>query len=159
MRFTKQFEMVALMTWLAVIGSRLVAAPSAGHAHAHPAEGPHHGTLIELGKEDYHAELVHDHATDTVTIYILDSSATKSVLIGAKQVTLNMRAGGKPQQFALAAEPQKGDAPGSASAFTAKSKELCRAIDEPGASGRLNVEIGGKIYVGKVGGHSHIHRH
>lgn len=31
------------------------------HAHAHPSEGPHGGDLIELGNEEYHAELVHPH--------------------------------------------------------------------------------------------------
>lgn len=135
------------------------AAPAGGHAHAHPSVGPHHGTLIELGKEDYHAELVHDDETDTVTIHILDSSARKSVPIAAKQLTLNMRSGGKPQQFALTAQPQPGEAAGSASAFTATGKELCRTIDAKAASGRLNVEIGGKVYVGSVGGHSHGHKH
>ena len=33
------------------------------HEHDHPSEGPHHGSLIELGKEAYHAELVHDEKT------------------------------------------------------------------------------------------------
>ncbi|MCE9629390.1 MAG: hypothetical protein K8S94_01540 [Planctomycetia bacterium] len=159
MRFMKRCQAVALMCGLAAVGARLEAAPAAGHAHAHPTEGPHHGGLIELGKEDYHAELVHDDATDTVTIHILDSSATKPVPITAKQLTLNMRTAGKPQQFTLSAQPQKGDAAGSASAFATTSKEICRAIDGSGASGRLNVEIGGKIYVGKVGGHSHNHKH
>lgn len=159
MRFLKRFPLMALMCWLAAIGARLEAAPSARHAHSHSSEGPHHGMLIELGKEDYHAELVHDDATATVTIYILDSSVTKSVPITAKHITLNMRAGGKPQQFVLAAQPQKGEATGSASAFTVTGNDLCRAIDEHGVTGRLNVEIEGKMYVGKVGGHSHAHQH
>jgi hypothetical protein len=38
-------------------------------------------------------------------------------------------------------------------------KPVCQAIDAHGATGRLNVEIGGKMYVGKVGGHSHGHQH
>ncbi|NQV24291.1 MAG: hypothetical protein HQ518_07965 [Rhodopirellula sp.] len=29
--------------------------------HAHPTHGPHGGDLIELGNEEYHAELVHPH--------------------------------------------------------------------------------------------------
>ena len=33
--------------------------PHAGHAH--PSHGPHGGDLIELGNEEYHAELVHPH--------------------------------------------------------------------------------------------------
>jgi len=159
MRFMKRFQVVALLCGLATVGARLEAAPAAGHAHAHPTEGPHHGALIELGKEDYHAELVHEDATDTVTIYILDSSATKPVPIAAKQLTLNMRAGGKPQQFMLAAQPQQGEVAGSASAFAASGKQICQAIDAKGTSGRLNVEIGGKVYVGNVGGHSHNHNH
>jgi len=159
MLFMKRFEMAALVLGLLAFGTRLEAAPAAGHAHAHPTEGPHHGALIELGKEDYHAELVHDDATDTVTIYILDSSATKSVPITAKQLTLNMRAGRKPQQFVLAAQPKTGDADGSASVFAASGKQISQAIDTKGASGRLNVEIEGKIYVGNVGGNSHNHKH
>lgn len=36
--------------------------PHAGHAH--PSHGPHGGDLIELGNEEYHAELVHPHGHD-----------------------------------------------------------------------------------------------
>jgi hypothetical protein len=36
--------------------------PHAGHAH--PTHGPHGGDLIELGNEEYHAELVHPHGRD-----------------------------------------------------------------------------------------------
>jgi hypothetical protein len=68
-----------------------------GHVHAHPTEGPHHGALIELGREDYHAELVHDDATNTVTIYMLDGAAKDAVAIDAKQLTVNLLVGGKPQ--------------------------------------------------------------
>ena len=51
-----------------------------GHAHAHPAHGPHDGHLIELGEEEYHAELTHDDATKSVTVYLLDKE-TKRVEI------------------------------------------------------------------------------
>jgi hypothetical protein len=161
MRLVKLFFVTAAICAMSAIGAACVsAAPAAnGHAHAHPTEGPHHGSLIELGKEDYHAELVHDDKADTVTIYILDGAAAKAVPIPAKQVTLNMRAAGKPQQFTLTAVRQEGDPEGSASAFAAMGKPVCQAIDAHGATGRLNVEIGGKMYVGKVGGHSHGHQH
>ena len=33
-------------------------------AHAHPSEGPHGGELIELGNEEYHAELLHPEGHD-----------------------------------------------------------------------------------------------
>jgi hypothetical protein len=157
MLLMKRVPAVAIMCGLAMVGARVKAAPTAGHPHAHPTEGPHHGVLIELGKEDYHAELVHDGSTDTVTIYILDSSATTPVAITAKQLTLNMRGKGTPQQFVLAAHPQTGEADGLASAFAATGEQISRAIDAKGASGRMNVEIDGRIYVGNVGGHSHHH--
>ena len=160
MRFAKRMRTAMVVCGMAVAGTTgLRAAPPAAHAHAHahPTEGPHRGALIELGKEDYHAELVHDEKTDTVTIHLLDGAAEKAVPIPAKHLTLNMRAAGKAQQFALAAAPQEGDPEGSTSAFAAKDKALCRALDAPGASGRLNVEIGGKVYVGRVGGHTHAH--
>ena len=158
------FAMLACGVAAAVVSLTSVeAAPSAAakpaHGHAHPTEGPHHGSLIELGKEDYHAELVHDDKTDTVTIYILDGTAAKAVPIPAKQVMLNMRAAGKPQQFTLTAARQEGDPEGSASAFATTSKQVAQALHAHGATGRLNVEIGGKIYVGKVGGHTHPHPH
>lgn len=130
-----------------------------GHAHAHPTEGPHHGTLIELGKEDYHAELVHDDAANTVTIYILDGAAKDAVPIDAKQLTLNLLVGGKPQQFQLAASPQPADPEGRCSAFGCTSEPMCKALDAKGTTGRVNVEVSGKRFVGKLGGHTHHHPH
>lgn len=130
-----------------------------GHVHAHPTEGPHHGSLIELGREDYHAELVHDDATDTVTIYMLDGAAKDAVAIDAKQLTLNLLVGGKPQQFQLAARPQPTDPEGKCSAFGSTSEPMCKALDAKGTTGRLNVEVVGKMYVGKLGGHTHNHAH
>lgn len=160
MRFVTQVRVAMLACGMAVAEMAVIqAAPPAAHDHAHPTEGPHHGTLIELGKEDYHAELVHDEKADTVTIYILDGAVAKAVPIQAKQITLNMRAAGKSQQFPLVAVRQQGDPEGSASAFAATSKQISQSLDAHGATGRLNVEISGKMYVGKVGGHSHAHPH
>lgn len=160
MRFIQQV-VVTMTTGLAAFGgvATATAAPAGApaHAHAHPTEGPHHGSLIELGREDYHAELVHDDTTDTVTIYILDAAAAKAVPIAAKQLMLNVRAAGKVQQFPLAAQPQTTDPDGSSSAFAATDKQLCTLLDTKGSSGRLNVEIAGKRYVGQVGGHTHPH--
>ena len=84
MRFVQQAMVVMTAGLVACGGVATATAASAGapaHAHAHPTEGPHHGSLIELGKEDYHAEFVHDDTTDTVTIYILDAAAAKAVPI------------------------------------------------------------------------------
>jgi hypothetical protein len=130
-----------------------------GHAHVHPTEGPHHGSLIELGREEYHAELVHDHHAGTVTIYILDGAAAAAVPTTAKQAMLNLVVAGKPRQFRLMPVPQPADPTGTASAFTGTGEELCHAIDAKDLKGRLNVEITGKIYTGGVRPQSCSHAH
>jgi hypothetical protein len=128
-------------------------------AHAHPTEGPHGGTLIELGKEDYHAELVHDEAADTVTVYLLDGAAKEPVAIDAKQLSLNLIVGGKPQQFPLDAQPQSNDPAGKYSAFGSTSAVIGKALHAKGTTGRLNVTVAGKVFVGKLGAHTHPHPH
>lgn len=123
-----------------------------GHKHAageHAETGPHGGHLIELGKEDYHAELTHDEAAHVVTIYILDGKAKDSVPIPAPEVTVNVAAGGAPKQFKLAAAPQAGESP-MASCFRLKSEGLCEALDAPNANGRLAVTINGKQFIGNI---------
>jgi len=159
MRFLRQADalMMATLVTLGAATPAPAAPAAAAHAHAHPAEGPHHGTLIELGREDYHAELVHDQKADTVTIYILDAAATAAVPIATAPLTLNVRAGGTAQQFPLAAKPQSTDPVGTSSAFTTGDKRVGQALHAKGATGHLNVEIAGKRYVGRVGGHSHAH--
>ena len=129
------------------------------HAHVHPAEGPHQGSLIELGREDYHAELVHDPATHTMTIYLLDAAAKNAVTIPAKQLSLNLLVAGKPQQYQLTAQPQPTDQEGMCSAFSSASETMCKALDAKGTTGRLNVPIGGKVFSGRIDAHTHAHPH
>jgi len=130
-----------------------------GHAHAHAAEGPHHGSLIELGRGDYHAELVHDSSTHTMTIYLLDGAAENAVAIPAKQLSLNLLVAGKPQQYQLTAEPQPTDQEGMCSTFSSASEPMCMAIDAKGTTGRLSVPIAGKVFSGRIDAHTHVHPH
>jgi hypothetical protein len=128
-----------------------------GHDHAageHSETGPHGGHLIELGKEDYHAELIHDETAHVVTIYILDGKAKESVPISESEVTINAVAGGAPKQFKLAAVSQPGESP-KASSFRLESEELCDALDAPNANGRLAVTISGKRFLGDIEHHDH----
>jgi len=161
----RAFGLVAMGLAVACLGggaSALAAQPKPqriAHAHVHPTEGPHHGSLIELGREDYHAELVHDDAANTVTIYMLDGAAKDSMPIDAKQLTLNLLVGGKPQQYQLTAKPQSTDPEGRCSAFGCTNEAMCRALDAKGTTGRLNVEVLGKMFVGKLSGHAHNHTH
>lgn len=124
--------------------------------HAHPTEGPHHGDLIELGNEEYHAEILHDDDTGAITIYVLDGGATEQVPIEATEVTINATHDGKPEQFKLAAQPDDNDPQGKSSRFVSNDKELAHHLDEEGAEPRLVLTIDGKSYRGVI---SHDHDH
>ena len=125
-----------------------------GHdEHDHPTTGPHQGTLVELGNEQYHAEVVHDEKAGSVTIYILDHTAKKAVAIKADEIVINLKHHGKGEQFKLAAAPDKGDTSGS-SRFQSEDKELSEDLDVEGAEARVVIEIGGKSYSGEL---KHIH--
>ncbi len=127
-----------------------------GHGgHEHPSHGPHDGDLVELGKEEYHAEVVHDHDAGSVTIYILDSAASKTVAIEAKEIVVNLKHDGKGEQFKLSASPDAADAGGS-SKFVSTDKEFAEELDHNHGDATLVVTIQGKQYRGKI---SHDHDH
>lgn len=132
-----------------------------GHDHGeHASEGPHHGHLIELGNEEYHAELTHDEASKTVAIYLLDGSAKSSVAIPDPEIILNLSVDGKLKQFKLAGTPQSTDPQGSCSKFSLTNEELLEALESPKTSGRLNVTIKGKPYNGAIKHEAHgAHEH
>ncbi len=121
--------------------------------HAHGEEGPHHGHLIELGNEEYHAELTHDDATKTVTIYLLGKDAKTAVAIADAEVVLNLVSVGKPQQVKLAAAAQESDPAGQASRFTIVDEAVLEALEAPEMTGRLNVTIAGTPYSGEIEHH------
>lgn len=126
-----------------------------GHDHAaeeggHPTEGPHHGHLIELGEEEYHAELAHHDVTNSVLIYLLDKEAKKPVSSGDKEVVLNLVVDGKPVQTKIPAKPEPGDAEGESSRYIIEDAELLKALEAEKTTGRLTVTIAGEEYSGKV---------
>ena len=128
-------------------------------SHAHASKGPHHGILIELGNEKYHAELVHDE--QSVTIYMLDSSAKKANAVEATEVTINLVHDGKPAQFNLPAAPDSDDPAGKSSRFTLQDVKLVEELEHGHAAAKLNILIDGKSYRGEIHhdheGHDHAH--
>lgn len=139
-------------------GSPASGTPTSGaddHAHAHPSEGLHHGDLIELGNEEYHAELVHGEGGE-VTIYVLDSAAKVAVPIEATEVTINLTHDGEAEQFKLVASPDTGDVAGKSSRFTLKDKHLAEDLDAKGTVAKLVLTINGTQYTGKID-HDHDH--
>ncbi|MFI4875145.1 MAG: hypothetical protein ACIALR_07400 [Blastopirellula sp. JB062] len=157
---------VALATLVAALGCTS-SAPSAhdddhagheghSHDHAHPTEGPHGGELIELGSEEYHAELVHDEMSDSVTIYLLDSAAKKKIAIEATELSVNLKLDGKGEQFKLVADPDSDDPAGKSSRFTSTDARLADQLHHEEGDAQLVVSIDGKQYRGAIA-HDHSH--
>ena len=127
--------------------------------HAHPSEGPHHGDLVELGNEEYHAEVVHGEG-GSVSVYILDSAAKLAVPIDAAELTINITHDGNAEQFKLPADRDASDPDGKSSRFTLKDEELSADLDSHDVAARLAVTIEGKAFSGKIvhdheGEHAH----
>lgn len=123
--------------------------------HGHASEGPHHGSLVELGNEEYHAEVVHDDATGTVTVYLLDSAAKKSETTTATEAVINLKHGDTPEQFKLAAQPEEGNPAGQTSRFTLTDMELVEHLHEAAAGVKLNITIGDTPYSGAIPAEDH----
>lgn len=126
---------------------------SSHNDHNHPTHGPHEGELIELGNEDYHAELVH--GEPGISIYLLDSSAKQPVVIPATTLVLSLKKDGAVKTFELAAKPEPDAPEGQTSHFASDDEELHQWLDG-GAEGALSLEIQGKSFTGKV---AHDHEH
>lgn len=127
------------------------------HAHEHPTEGPHGGSLIELGEEQYHAELVHDDAAQTATIYLLDAAGKTAVAIADPSVRINLTHEGEAMQFELAASRQETDPEGQSSMFTSSDASLAEHLDHAGDSAQLVVTIEGTQFRGSLAAHDHDH--
>jgi hypothetical protein len=131
--------------------------------HAHPTEGPHGGHLIELGDEQFHAELLHDEATHTVTVHILDASGKKPVAIEQDALSLQIFQDGKFVNYVL--KPAGEPGAGGASQFAITSEPLTDLLlHEENVQGRLRATIDGNEYTGIVehaahdhAGHDHDH--
>jgi hypothetical protein len=133
------------------------------HEHDHADEGPHGGHIIELGNEDYHAELTHDDDAHRVGVYFLGDDAKTAKPIDAESVTINVAVDGKPSSYTLPAAPQEGEAEGKSSYFELVSEPLNIVVsgksESPRTNARLNVTIEGKPYVGLVETEAHDHDH
>jgi len=125
--------------------------------HAHLSEGPHHGDLVELGNEEFHAEVVHGEG-GRVSVYILDSSAKAAVPIDATELTINITHDGNAEQFKLPADRDAADPEGKSSRFSLKDEELASDLDSHDAAAKLVVMINGKSYSGKIA-HDHDAEH
>ena len=59
--------------------------------HDHPTAGPHHGALVELGAEEFHAEVVHDDTAGVLTVYLLDAKAKEAAKSESAEILINVK--------------------------------------------------------------------
>jgi len=125
-----------------------VAAPAHDHSHE---SGPNGGHLIELGEEEFHAELVFDGETRVTTIYVLDGHAKSPVPIKATELELHLEGEGDETELLFAASPLESDGEGMSSRFVLAADDLPESVkDEEEIKGHLHIEIDGKMFAGDI---------
>lgn len=111
---------------------RTVSAPHA-RSHDHGAEehhhehtAPHGGTLIEIGEEAAHLEVLLDWDKGLLTIYMLDGEAEHPVRLSANDFQMTIEAGGEPFTLTLnaVADELTGETIGDTARFQAASEKL-----------------------------------
>lgn len=109
-----------------------------GHEHA----APHGGTLVELGDEFAHIELVLDAASGTLTAYSLDGEAEAGVRLAQPAITVRfVRPGEPPREVTLPAiaNPLTGETATDSSQFRAIIPALKGATTFDGSIARVVV--------------------
>jgi len=124
-----------------------------GHDHAAHAHSPKHGGhLIELGRNhEYHAELLDDHKTESVTVWLMDSHM-EPLTVDEATISLVMTVGDDTQSFDL-----KGTQPGGSDEFSSDDAKLMEMIEAEEATGKLRVQIEGTPFSGSFDHHGHDH--
>lgn len=129
--------------------------PDHGHAHVH---GPHDGHIVELGHEEYHAEVVFDAAARKLTVYLLGADVKTPQLLAEPSLSVHLEGGPAPVSLTLNAEPLEGEADGQSSRFSLSEgvPETIKDIED--VHGEVVVTIADKQYKGEIG-HDHAHAH
>lgn len=131
--------------------------------HVHYGAGPHGGSIIELGGEDYHAELVIDHESHTVKVYLLSADAKTPLKTNANRVTLSIDS--KTDLVLLAPKVNETEQ-GEVSSFELSNADVIHSIVDQGyLHGDLSVQIDDKPFVSHLdihlehGEHKPDHKH
>ena len=134
--------------------------PQAGHNQgddghdesAHDHSPKHGGHLIEIGRNhEYHAELVDDHKTESVTIYMMDSHM-EPLTLAESSISLVLTAGDKTETFELL-----GTQPGGSASFSSNDAKMMAMIEGEDVKGKVRVSIDGKPFSGAFEHHGHGH--
>ena len=124
--------------------------------HGHGAHGPNGGEIVEVGNEEFHAEVVVDEATHRIDVFVLGSDAKTAKPIDATEISLSFKHGDEVEDFKLAAAALDGESEGQSSKFTLTSEELFEELHEHSEGATLSFSAGGESLSGTVT-HSHDH--
>ncbi len=131
------------------------------NASAHEHHPPHQGTLIVLGEEFAHLELVVDPVKGSLSAYSLDGEAENAVPLVQESITINVAPKNGAQAFDVVLKavenPLTGEKIGSTSQFDGESVNL-KGLDK--FSGLIEqVTTKGEVFKGIVfefpGGNDH----
>lgn len=125
-----------------------------GHGHGH--HGPNGGDIVEVGNEEYHAEVTVDEASNRVDVYILGSDAKTAKPIESTEISLSFKHGEEVEDFKLAAAALDGEPEGQSSKFTLTSEEFFEELHEHSEGATLTFTAGEETLTGTVH-HSHEH--
>lgn len=97
-----------------------------GHAHHHEHKAPHDGTVVELGEEAAHLELVLDPAAGRLRAYVLDGELENFIRVKDAALALAVRdaTGERAIILAAVADPATGETVGDTSLFEASAEWL-----------------------------------
>lgn len=126
-------------------------APALHDEHGHGEKGPHGGSLVELGADEFHAEVVLDHDAHTLRVFVLGKDAKTAVPTAATEITVAAEGKGA---VTLKAAPQEADGEGKASRFELIDEKLVHDIlDAKFLHGEVRITIGDKPYSGHIDMH------
>jgi hypothetical protein len=126
-------------------------APAVHEEHDHGAKGPHGGSIVELGDEEYHAEVVVDADAHTLRVFVLGKDAKTASPIAAKEVLITPE---EKKALTLKAVPLEGEGEEKSSRFELVDEAAVHSLLDAGMiHGNLNVKIGDKPYSGHIDYH------
>lgn len=129
--------------WLAIAGALWVVPFVPGNARAqHVFTAPHGGTLLAIGSEFAHVEMVHDASTGELVAYVLDGEAKLGVRLAQETIEVDLVGDSSRGSIALraVANPLTGERIGDSSEFRGRSERLRGRASFDGVIRRLDLK-------------------
>jgi hypothetical protein len=123
----------------------------ADHGHSHDEAGPRGGEVQELGDEEGHLELMHDHDGGNIAAYAYGKSLKEPIAFAKPTITVQMKDGSTAEVELTAVEPKPD---GTAMGWKGQHAAL---VSDPWI-GRIRLTVAGKTYQNPLEGPAHAHK-